>query len=546
MLAKLKLLTDPSREEAAFYLLLPLAVALLLMQTMSLYTTPIPDSYLWWGDESWLTIEFGTQILEGVFRHPYALGSSLEHGSGLIFGNMWITALLYGTPAALLKNADIVLIGRSVTALLSLTLLVSLYEVIQRLTSDRIMALLGTILLLSSRSFLFTSHSARYDILTSLSILIVIFFLFQIIDRSPLTWLQSLLVGFAIGATLLITIHVTLAIGIAAFLSILVNSRGRRFQNAAIFCIGAAIFILLLIGINQLRGTSSLFGGSATSAYYLNLRDIPALRPFSRSVQIANLTQRWNTLTTLSLGYIIMLLALTLLAIYSLWRKRISVNITTQKIILLVAFVSWLLFESSAPTSYLIYILPLLSIGIVLTIRDLLPERVGRWVAILGGVILCLFGLADAPLPHGVGKLMTTQNEQAVDQALESIEPSDNHDKPDRHPLVLAFNPAIHRVLLDTNVRLMTTHFVEFPEADKFAARSVQDIIRKEKVDYILLYKSAVKPDYMREVGPIAKAAQSMGTLVFERADLFTDIGRSYFSSSRNLPDTIQLYRVHE
>jgi hypothetical protein len=161
---------------------------------------------------------------------------------------------------------------------------------------------------------------------------------------------------------------------------------------------------------------------------------------------------------------------------------------------------------------------------------------------VLTGVLLCLFGLADAPLSHGFSEHINRDNDEAIDGALAAIETAHPHE----HPIVLTFNPAVHRVLLDTNVRLMTTHFVEFPEDSGQSNRSAENIIRKDSVEYILLYRSAIKPDYMREVEPITSAARAMGSVVFEKSGVFTDIGRSYFKLDQNASDTIQLYYIHE
>jgi hypothetical protein len=545
LLAKFKHIAARPWGETAFALLLVLAVVLFAAQMLSLYSTPVPDSYLWWGDESWLTVEFRTQILEGVFRHPYALSSSLEDGSGLIFGNMWIPAVLYGVPAAILKNhaVDIILIGRSVTAVLALTLLVAVYEIIERRTSEKLFAIFGVILLLSSRSFLFTSHSARYDILTALAIVIGIYLALKILDRRSITPRWSAILGFITAASLLITIHVTLAIGIAIFAALLIASPGHRIRNGFIFVIGAVLFVLILVGVTALRGRIAIFvSSSAPNAYYLNLRDIPAFRPFSRSVQIANIVQKWGTLSTFAWGYIPILIIVIALAMFRVIRKQTRLRVSSTGAIILCAILSWLIFESAAPTSYLIYILPLLSLGIALFLRMLLTHRVQKIAVVLTGVLLCLFGLADAPLSHGFSEHINRDNDEAIDGALAAIETAHPHE----HPIVLTFNPAVHRVLLDTNVRLMTTHFVEFPEDSGQSNRSAENIIRKDSVEYILLYRSAIKPDYMREVEPITSAARAMGSVVFEKSGVFTDIGRSYFKLDQNASDTIQLYYIHE
>jgi hypothetical protein len=145
------------REEILFSAMLLLATAIFLLDVQSLYTTPIPDSYLWWGDESWLMIEFRNQILHGVFSQPYALGSTLTHGSGIVFGNMWLTALLYGLPASMIRpeTMDIVLLGRTITTICAITLLIALYEAVRNITSERVLALFSVLLLLTSRSCFF-------------------------------------------------------------------------------------------------------------------------------------------------------------------------------------------------------------------------------------------------------------------------------------------------------------------------------------------------------------------------------------------------------
>jgi hypothetical protein len=549
---KIKTYLSGESEGAVFNVLLAVSTALFMLQILSLYTTPVPDSYLWWGDESWLMLEFRTQILEGVFRHPYALGSSLEHGSGLLFGNMWVSALLYGAPATLLKGGpDIILIGRTVTALLAVSLLGVLYEIIRRLTSDRSIAMFGVILLLTSRSFLLTSHSARYDILTALCIVLGFYFLIR--ANAPLrTSKRSAIIGFCAAATLLVTVHVTLAIGLAAFIGIVWRSRTRRLGNAGAFLGGASVFGLILLGLSAFRSQTSLFGSASANAFTLNILDIPALRLFSRSVQFANVTQRLHTFAFLGMGYLVVIGFLAVLAIIGIatrwknasasretWATAHGYQIATIGIVL----VSWLEFESSAPTSYLIYVLPVLSVCAALLSHWLLPIAGRSWMILAASVVLCFFGFKDAPWPRGAGYHIASANDHAVNEALAQV----SHGIDNPRPLVLAFNPAVHDVLHDTSIRLMTTHFIEFPISN---GEAPDYTIRKNRVLYILLYRSALKPDYMREVGPLSEAAHHLGSLVWQQAGVFTDIGRSYFGDKSELhedqPDTLQLYHIYE
>ena len=494
-------------------------------------------------------IEFRTQILTGVFRHPYALGSSLAHDSGLIFGNMWVPALLYGIPAALVSpvTMDIVLLGRTVTAVLAFTLLLGLYEIVRKLTSDRLLGLFSVLLLLTSRSFLLTSHSARYDLLSALAIIVGGYSLL----RHGAKWNRpgtAATIGFFTAATLLITIHVTIALALAAFVMVVYHARAKWLQAGLAFAGGVAVFAALLIGVSLLRG-QALWGSSLHGSFALNIHDIPALRFYSRSVQTANFTQRWGTLKEFGFGYILAFAVIGSLAIIKLARRAEHWNVRWHGAILFFVLLSWFEFESSAPTSYLIYILPVLSLLAALALNRLVRIEWRTWLIAGLGIAVSIMALRDLPGPHGKGYQLMSDNYQAVGAALDQMEQGDSGASiaHDARPLVLTFNPAVHEVLRDTNVRLMTTHFVEFP----VGALNVDSVLRAEHVNYSLVYLSAWKPDYMREVGPIMSALGKLATPIWERAGYFTDIGRSYFGSklgadiAHDVPDTVRLYRLH-
>jgi hypothetical protein len=530
-------------EEIVFSGLLAIASAIFLLDLLSLYSTPVPDSYLWWGDESWLMLEFRNQMMHGVFLHPYALGSSLAHGSGIIFGNMWVTAIFYGIPAAFITPAqmDIVLLGRSITTIFSFTLLVALYEIVRRLTLDRLLALFSMLLLLTSRSFLFTSHSARYDILTALAILLGIYYLLRI--HLPLTILRAAFMGCIAATTMLVTIHVTLALMLATLVAILYHA-GNRWPSLVLGFLGGIVtFVIMLLAISALRGQLTLFGMSGTDSFALNLHDIPALRFFSRSVQIANLSQRWTMLRMYGSGYAFVFAGLAVATLVQYLPKLSRTPIRIHAITVVVVLFSWLEFESAAPSSYLIYVLPVLSIAAALWMKDLVQEHVRIWVIAVLSIIVGFFAFRDIPGMHGKGYHLMTANALAVGTALGEMESSDTGI----HPLVLAFNPAVHEVLRDTNVRLMTTQFIEYP-ADVSSGRNFysDSILRKVGVNYVLFYSSSIKPDYMREVGPIRSTLDRIGTPVWERPGYFTDIGRTYFGTTLGAPDTLRLYRINK
>ena len=525
-------------EEIIFSGLLAFAATIFLLDLLSLYSTPVPDSYLWWGDESWLMLEFRNQIVHGVFRHPYAFSSTLAHGSGIIFGNMWVPAIFYGIPSALVspERMDIVLLGRNITAIFAVTLLVALYEIVRKFTEDRLLALFSAFLLLTTRSFLFTSHSARYDILSALTILVGMYFLLR--TNRPMTMLRVGTIGCAVAASMLITIHVTLALTLAAFVVMLYRA-GKHWPKALVgFVGGAFIFVILLLAVSTLRGQMTLFGTSGSTSFAFNLHDVPILRFYSRSVQIANLVQRWNMFRMCAFGYVFTFAAIAAVAVIQYLRKRGSISVPLKGIAILSALISWVELESAAPSSYLIYILPILSLAVALAMKHLFRENVRTWAIASVSIILGIFAFRDMPGSHGKGYHLIAANALAVGTAIGEIEQADSGS----HPLVLAFTPAVHEVLRDTNVKLMTTQFIEYP----LAGICVDSILQHVGVNYVLVYASAIKPDYMREVGPIRAALNRIATPSWERSGYFTDIGRSYFDTTFSTPDTLRLYRINK
>jgi hypothetical protein len=517
-----------SGEDILFSFLVLLAGGLLMFELTALFSTPIPDSYLWWGDESWLMLEFKSQIMTGVFRHPFALASTLEHGSGAIFSNMWITALLYGGAAAIFKSANIIIVGRAITALLSTGLVFALYEMVRKLTNERLQAIFAVILLITTRSFFFTSHSARYDILSACAICIGFFLTLRIRVDSPK---RAFLCGLSIAAGLLISVHVMLLLLLAGVVAVLIDSR-RTLMSLLVFAGGVCCVLLLLFSLSSLLGRT---GNSINSGFALNIHDIPALRIYSRSVQYANIAQRFATLSSLALGFLIStVVAILAFLIKCIHAKRI--HVARGLWLTVAALLGWLEFESAAPTSYLIYILPVLSIAIAIAIQPLFPKKVAIICVTIATLTLTFFALHDDWRARSNGKKLSQANDEAVSAALASI------SQDTTHPVVLAFNPAVQRVAMDSSVRLMTTHFIEYPATSD----RVDSVIRQQHVKYVMLYRSAQKADYMREVQPITDASKRLGVLVWERPGFLTDIGRSYFVKDFNGEDTLQIYRIRD
>jgi hypothetical protein len=516
-------------------LLLAIIVCLLVLQMRSLYVSPIADSYLWWGDETWLMLEFRTQIMEGALRHPLALASSLSHGNGILFSIMWVPAVLYGAPAALLPTVDIVDVGRTVTAALSILLLLAVYVLSQRIGSSRTSSLFAVLLVLVSRSFLLTSHSARYDILSALAITIGFFAAIHLARKRSLTATHAYLCGVLVAASLLITVHVTLALGLTMLVAVAMASGvGTRFSNVARYTAGGLSVVFVVLLIFWMVGNRTLLMGGSANGYALNLQDVPVFRPLSRSVQLANLDQKLTRFARLAPGMFAVSI-LCLLAGVAFFRRNLRAFLRPVPVLLGILVLSWVLIESSAPPSYLIYILPPLALTLSRAITDWSRKPWTNHTLGTTALLVSIFAVRDARITETRGLEVSSNNEQAVDAALRTTHTIAT-------PLVVVFNPGIHVAIRDTSVRVMTTHFVEFPDSIQSAWQAMQ----QEHADFVLLYKSPVLPDYMREVGPISEMLAKHGSLVHQQTGRFTDIGRSYFGKWPGTPDTIQLYRLHD
>jgi hypothetical protein len=318
------------------------------------------------------------------------------------------------------------------------------------------------------------------------------------------------------------------------FVTVVVRSQN-RLRTAACFVGGFAGFLALLVSLSAAIGQLH-FNSNGTTGFALNLHDIPILRFYSRSVQFANISQRWNMVCMYASGFILTFVIIAIFSVIKALRNR-SWRVSFFVIAIAVLLLSWLEFESAAPSSYLIYVLPVLSLAAAVAAQKVIPEAIQRWIVATIGIALSILAFRDVPARHGKGYHTMTENSFAVSSALSEIE----NDSSSIHPLVLTFTPAVHEVLRDSNVRMMTTQFVEYPEG----GMNADSLFKAVGVNYVLLYASALKPDYMREVEPIRATLDRIATPVWERPGFFTDIGRSYFDTVLSLPDTLRLYHVH-
>lgn len=492
------------------WLLGGITLVLLLVQMSSLYVTPIHDSYLWWGDESWLMNEYHSQITSGIFRHPFAYGSTIWIGNPFPFTSMWLTSAIYGAASLAVASVHYVDVGRTVTAFLSVILLMIIWRRGKSIALSNLSLTAAVALLVSCRSFLLTSHSARYDILSALALLVLLGKLIRELQsrRIGVTDGRMFKLGILWGSSLIVSAHVPLLLTLP-ILYLLIAQRV-RFLGWIKLLIGAAIsfgalYLLHLLLQPVLSGETNLSE---------NLRTIPILRPFSWSVQSSNLAQKWELVVRFAPQLIVMLLA----CFIGLASRALTGQSKQTIILLLLPTIGWLLFQPAGPSSYLIHFLPALALAAAIGIETLLFGNVQRFAIGFVGLLCLVMGVRDAIIAKEVGSTLTIEHRSALSQVEQLTSTS----------VIIAMNPAQSYLLASP----ATTHFIELPN-------------RMAKVlegnGYLLTYNSSLQRGFMWEVTPLRKEITKPELVLTGH---YLDVGRSYFAPLDRRLDTLFLQRV--
>jgi hypothetical protein len=482
------------------------SIVLLGVQLSSLYVTPIHDSYLWWGDESWLMNEYRSQMMSGVFRHPSAYGSSIWIGNPFPFTAMWLTSVLYGAVSTGVQSTALVTIGRTITAVIAGVLLVILWRKGKSLGLSSLSVAAGLALLVSSRSFFLTSHSARYDIITALALLVIVYrMVSELQGTSPARYLG---LGLLCGASLIVSAHVPLLLAFPVVYYLIV--RRASIIDISRLVVGGLVSVAILYVVHLLL-QPTLTGETNLSE---NLRTIPILRPFSWSVQSSNLLQKWESVLSFAPHIMVFLLA----CVEGLRCTDVTSNYKRSIILLILPVLGWSLVQPAGPTSYLIHFLACLALAAMMSIETVL---VGNWQRIVVGatvMIALAFGVRDAFVAREVGNTLTAEHRKAITE-VERLHSVANF---------VAMNPA--QSFLRNGAS--TTHFIELPN------RGAKTLVGE---GYLLTYNSSIQPGFMWEVMPLRAEVSSPELVLTGR---FLDVGRRYFEPLDERLDTMFLQRL--
>lgn len=500
------------------------------IQFLSLYTTPQYDGARWWGDEFGQIIELRTELQEGAARIPTGIGATVEETNGIVRGNSWLAAILYGLPALVLFPAfDLVTIGRTVTALLSIVLLMVLYRSLRGFHVSRVTALLGLLLLVSNQAFFFASHVARLDIAAALAVIVWVVFLTQRANERQFDRLIPMWF-FVFGAVTFmlatLSIHLLTLLGPAA-LYVLWRFEALKNWKRVVAAIGGVISVATVLFLVYLLSGAplTLFGRSTAHLQFHDVIDaMPGLRPFSCSVQSANLLQRVS-------GFyeeapIFLALFVALLVVVAFRKSEPSLRTLTTLTALIV--LSWLLFESSA-RYYYIHVMPLTLVCVLAGFRQLLDGRVPRVALAILAAVTMITSIEDSLVARDIGNALTANNGRALQVIAQRLA---NDDR------LLAQYPAVARLHQKRPNSVMTTHLFNLPRD----SRSHSEILDSASIKYLLLYRTSRVAEYSFEVAPLERLA-AQGTVDTILTGQFFDVGIDYFADLHGV-DTILLVRL--
>jgi hypothetical protein len=480
-------------------------VAVLLLQLSSLYVAPIHNSQLWFGDESWLMNEYREQMTSGVFRHPGAIASTVQIGNPFPFTTMWITSLLYGGAAKLFATSNLVDVGRTVSAGIAMVVIAIL---LLRAKKESLLAVLtGVALLISCRSFFFASHCARYDIMTAMTVLILMRYLSA---RDQLTQREFMVVGLAIGAGLLVSLHTSVMLAIpVAYAAVLTSWHPIKYTRAVLsaLCVVAVLYLIHLITQPALPSVHDVT---------YSVGDQPILHLFSKSFQRFNLTHKGGLLLDYAMPFLAMLAILVAGMVQgpSLHRKRLFLWVTP--------IVGWFILEAG-PVSYLIFMLPSLAMGCVMAINRFDNRiRIGLGISC---IVLLGFSASDALQAREVGGQLARE----MSTAIEFVKPHLREEP------AIVMNAALSLLESDpkhARIGVFATHFVLLPN---IPSRS------NPMPGSLILFGRHCIPDFNWEA-PILRSEIHSPDL--KLTGQFLDAKRSYFSRLDGSQDTLLLQHI--
>ncbi|MDP4199433.1 MAG: hypothetical protein Q8922_09895 [Bacteroidota bacterium] len=530
-------------EGFAVFVLIVVVLVFFYDSLRTIYIFPVPDSYRWYGDETqtWMLLGWKNLLAHGRLTLPIALGSTLEHAPGLLLGSSWVPAVIYGLPQLILSaDIDPITIGRTVTMCFALTTVVVMSWAGFRMRLPTAGVMLSLALLLTTPSFTFASHSARYDMMTGFAIVTFVALFAVRIPLSAKRARPTRLFAFWLGlgsmfAALTISPHLLALLFLPALYTAWYFGVLRTRNGIFSFLGGGAIAIAVLIGAYMAANQHVSIGGALfqhnqAGSYLSNL---PIVHPFSWSAQSHQLWAKGYYLSHEAMPFAVIFPLLLISSILLLVFKRLNEQLIFVTLSLAGVVVGAIYFQSTLPY-YLIHLLPLAALTLAVHLnawRDELWMRPLIAAASLALAAQLIFvSIPELRNAGRMGKRINEANTTAVQAAIEQESRVWQADL--RKPLVLAQGPAVHELLRNSTIRLMTESFLFFPERDELP----DSTIAREGVNYII--------DYNRPMTTAYQAAVRTATPIFARSGTLLDRTVDYFHDTTSEIDTLTLYQV--
>ncbi len=549
---KKQFLTSPYRLEQLASLALAISVLVFLgMSFQTLYQFPVPDSYRWYGDETqtWMLLGWKNLFAHGKLIVPIGLESMLERSPGLFLGSSWFPALWYGLPQLLApSHVDPVSIGRTVTFVFALLTLLVIGFTCYRLKISASLTALCIALIATTRTFTFASHSARYDMITGFAVTAFIaFFAVRAQNSSPPSRTCSRSFAFFLGfAALMAAFIVSPHTGMLLLLPVMFIASYfgviRNIWNFFSLLTGAITAFAMLAGAylaaNHNLVLAGLTMGDNQASSYLD--HLPVLHFFSRNAQVHQLGPKLYYLLHEAPTFVIVL-PLILLSAIALFMRKVQHASTFVLTACLAGVLFGAAFLQNTLPYYLSYYVPLAGLTFAAHANEWrkFPWLPPLTTVVSFAVVVGIFAIGIPELDHAgqIGKHIDDTNIAAIHTAIEIVKR--DWEPNVTKPLILAQGPAVHELLRDTTVRVMSESFIFFPlpRERNQPLQTTDSVFAHAGVAYAIDYNKPMTSEY--------EMAVRRGTPIFSRIGPLLDRTVDYFQDSTIEIDTLTLYRIN-
>jgi hypothetical protein len=529
--------------------LLALAIFVLFINARSIYTTPVPNTWIWFsGDETQSMVEERSLLQTGFDTYWYAHNDGVAQGAGILKGSVWLVALLYAGPS-LLTNANFVFVGRTITALLGLFLLGLVYWGSGRLGARPAIAMAGVLVLVSSTCYFVMSHCARPDIpvgIVNLLIMVLTVASVSTVKQAELTRRRLFWVGVLFASTLLVSLHVAMDSTFPLLFLLWRGKAVRGIRDMLRFCAGFAVLFAILAALYvRATGAFSLLG------YFL---------PTSSMFPIHNIFHPRADISTIILQYFharewipyyltgAIVIAIGLTLVYFIYPKRAGFRLSASQRLWLEALpffiLSNVLFEARE-ARYLIFVVPVYTVTLSFLAEELCQTvREPEWrrglivsCSVLLLIITCQSVIRFLSMQH-VGERIFDTNERLSEQIYDTI-------LKDAGP-----NPGSLRTILTmpAMLRLATRDHIDpcLPDLGdpEYSTGHGVEKLRQRGVRYIVTCTSSLIRDTYEDDENIESMPRNEVEPIAEYRAIYSDIGRNYSADMYVGIDTVRVYAV--